>query len=175
MLSESRGSSHSNPLYQPNWANTNDSADIDTFSLMSMPEYVLIFIVHLLLLFLRGLMFHLLTHIWLQMGRGFKTNKGKKRMEMGRSIKAALSCVLYLLYIRWKILCLCASDSLFPFNISNSVTRTSIEAKWSFLFVPLSWEMRFLVRAFERTQRMLASVQGKWIMEGRLVKHWKDE
>lgn len=79
---------------------TNDSADIDIFSLMSVPEYVLVFVVHLFLPCLRGLMFHVLSRIRLQVGRGFKTNKGQKVMEMGKSIKTVLSSMLFLLYIR---------------------------------------------------------------------------
>lgn len=135
-------------LYTNQIKHTNDSADTDIFTLMSVAEYVLIFMAHLFLPFLRGLMFHLLTHIRLQMGRGNKRNKGKKVVEMGRSIKTALSSILCLLYIRWKIGWLFASDSLSHFNIWSSSDRTSIEAKWSFLLVPFEMRDEVLSKGF---------------------------
>lgn len=96
---------------------------------MSVPEYVLVFAVHLFLPCLRGLMFHVLSHIWLQVGRGLKTNKGQKVMDMGRSIKN--STIIYVIFALHQVKnrMLCASDSLSHFNIWSSRDKTSIEAK----------------------------------------------
>lgn len=133
VLSEGRGSSYSSPLI-PN--------ELSTLMILLTLMYLLsclrliiclrvcTFTAQVFLHFHTGLMFLLLSHIWLQMARGFKKTYGGKHGGNGqRHINSTSTCILFAFHQVKNRMCVYATVSLSHFNICSSSDRTSIETK----------------------------------------------
>lgn len=108
---EGRGSSHSSFLI---------SNELSTLIILLPLTYLLsclrlhmclrvrIFTAYVFLHFLTGLMFLLLSHIWLQMARGFKKNKGEEGGENAqRHTNSTSTCIVFAFQQVKKCMCEC--------------------------------------------------------------------